>query len=37
MLYMAKPGLGKSMFMTNLIFSYILQNKKVLLITNEMS
>lgn len=36
-LFMAKPGLGKSMFMANLAANWILQNKKVLIITLEMS
>ena len=34
---MAKPGLGKSMFMTNLACNLILQEKNVLIITLEMS
>lgn len=36
-LFMAQPGLGKSMFMTNIAANWILMNKKVLIITLEMS
>ena len=36
-LFMAKPGLGKSMFMANLAANWCLMNKKVLIITLEMS
>jgi len=36
-LFMAKPGLGKSMFMTAIARNLILQNKNVLVISLEMS
>lgn len=36
-LFMAQPGLGKSMFMANIAANWILMNKKVLIITLEMS
>lgn len=34
---MAQPGLGKSMLMANMAYNWIMQNKKVLIISLEMS
>ena len=36
-LFMAQPGLGKSMFMMNVAYNMLMDNKKVLMISLEMS